>query len=108
MRRLVIIESPFAGHVDANVAYAKRAVHDSLLRGEAPIASHLLFTQPGLLDDLVPDERRQGMEAGLEWYRAAELCAVYRDRGISSGMIAGIERAESLGVAVEFRTLRDA
>lgn len=30
MRR-VIIESPFAGDVEANIAYAKRAVHDRSL-----------------------------------------------------------------------------
>jgi hypothetical protein len=105
VRRLVIVESPFAGDVAANVAYARRAVHDSLLRGEAPIASHLLFTQPGLLNDLVPDERQLGMAAGLEWYRAAELCAVYTDRGTSSGMALGIQRAAEMGVPVEFRSL---
>jgi hypothetical protein len=33
--RLVVIESPFAGDVAANVAYAKRAVHDCLMRAEA-------------------------------------------------------------------------
>ncbi len=47
--KLVILESPYAGHVDANVAYARMAMHDSLLRGEAPIASHLLYTQPDVL-----------------------------------------------------------
>ena len=42
MRR-VILESPYAGNVEENVAYARAAVRDSLLRGEAPIASHLLY-----------------------------------------------------------------
>jgi hypothetical protein len=41
--RWVILESPYAGDVEANVAYARAAVRDSLMRGEAPIASHLLL-----------------------------------------------------------------
>ena len=51
--RRVILESPYAGDIERNVAYARAAMRDSLLRGEAPIASHLLYTQPGVLDDQV-------------------------------------------------------
>ena len=64
MRR-VVIESHYAGDVEANLAYAKRCVHDCLARGEAPYASHLLFTQAGILDDLIPEERRRGIESGF-------------------------------------------
>jgi hypothetical protein len=46
MRR-VIIESPYSGDVETNVAYARAALRDCLSRGEAPLASHLLYTQPG-------------------------------------------------------------
>lgn len=56
--RLVIIESPFAGDVEKNTRYARACVRDSLLRGEAPIASHLLYTQGGILNDDVPAERQ--------------------------------------------------
>ena len=70
MRR-VIVESPYAGDVATNIAYARAAVRDCLMRGEAPIASHLLFTQPGILDDDVADERRLGIEAGLSWLDVA-------------------------------------
>jgi hypothetical protein len=70
--RRVILESPYAGDIERNVAYARAAMRDSLLRGEAPIASHLLYTQPGVLDDQVSDERRLGIEAGLVWRVAAE------------------------------------
>ena len=38
----VIIESPYAGEIDKNTAYARRCMRDSLDRGEAPFASHLL------------------------------------------------------------------
>lgn len=103
--KLVIIESPFAGDVDKNKRYARAAMRDCLMRGEAPIASHLLYTQPGILDDLIPEERALGIEAGLLWGENAELTVLYADLGISSGMRLGVERAESSGRPVEFRYL---
>lgn len=103
--RLVIVESPFAGHVDRNVEYARRCVRDSLSRGEAPIASHLLYTQPGILNDDVPDERKWGIDAGLAWRRVAEASVVYTDLGISVGMQYGIDAAEQAGIPVEYRRI---
>lgn len=89
--RLVIIESPFAGEVEENIKYARLCVHDSIHQGEAPIASHLLYTQPGVLDDLIPGERALGIAAGLEWRRVADYSVFYTDRGWSSGMLAALE-----------------
>ena len=99
----VIIESPFAGDVKKNVEYARMCMRDSLLRGEAPFASHLLYTQPGILDDTVPEERKWGIEAGLIWGKGAKLTAVYTDLGITDGMKFGIERAKKEGRPVEYR-----
>ncbi len=107
MRR-VIVESPYAGDIESNVAYARACLRDCLARGEAPFACHLLYTQPGVLRDEVPAERQQGMDAGWAWYSSAEACVVYTDRGISPGMQAGIARARTAGKPVEFRTLRSA
>ena len=103
--RLVIIESPYAGDVEANVDYARRCVRDSLERGEAPIASHLLYTQPGILDDGLPHERQLGIDAGLAWRRVADLTAVYTNHGVSEGMSYGIRAAHEAGIPVEFRVL---
>lgn len=103
--RLVIIESPYAGDVEANVDYARAAVRDSLGRGEAPIASHLLYTQPGVLDDDKPEERQWGIDAGLAWRTVAEATIVYTDKGITKGMKYGIAKAEADGKPVEYRTL---
>jgi len=102
MRR-VILESPFAGAIEANVAYARRCLRDSLLRGEAPIASHLLYTQPGVLDDADAKERALGIEAGLVWGVMAEATVVYADLGVSKGMAQGIERAREQGRAIDVR-----
>jgi hypothetical protein len=104
MRR-VLLESPFAGDIEAHLAYASLCVRDCLQRGEAPIASHLLYTQPGILDDTKPDERLLGIRAGLAWAEVAEAIVVYTDHGISDGMNFGIGFAKDSGIPVEFRTL---
>lgn len=127
--RLVIVESPFsaggtkavadagadrpgvsasqvaADIVNRNIAYARAVVADCIRRGESPIASHLLLTQPGVLDDDLPDERERGIEAGLAWYGVADACVVYGDYGVSSGMERGIARAKKLKLPIEGRKL---
>lgn len=85
MRR-VVIESPYAGDITRNVYYARLCILDSLRRGEAPIASHLLYTQPGILDDDNPEERQWGIDAGLAWVGVADAQVFYLDLGASHGM----------------------
>lgn len=104
-RNLVILESPYAGDVERNTAYARRALADALARGEAPIASHLLYTQPGVLDDTDPTQRAQGIEAGLAWAPHAKATVVYTDHGITDGMLAGIDHANAQGRPVEYRLI---
>ncbi len=101
----VILETPYAGDIAGNIDFARACIRDCLKRGESPIASHLLFTQPGVLDDAKPEERELGISAGHEWYMVADACVVYRDRGISSGMTRGIYLATALNVRVIYRWL---
>ncbi len=103
--KLVVIESPFAGDREANLTYLRAAMRDCLKRGEAPYASHALYTQPGVLEDDVPEERALGMEAGFAWGACADRCVVYADCGVTRGMEHGIRRAEERGIPVEFRYL---
>ena len=103
MMKLTIIESPYAGDTFANTEYARACLLDSLNRGEAPIASHLLYTQ--VLDDADPAERDIGIKAGHEWLRRADLVAVYADNGISAGMMRGIKAAKLANVEVEYRLM---
>jgi hypothetical protein len=103
--RLVILESPYAGEIRLNLAYAHACMRDCLERNEAPFASHALYTLPGVLDDSVSEERTLGIEAGLAWGRMADATVVYVDRSISKWMRQGIERAVSEGRAVEVRSL---
>ncbi len=109
MRR-VIIESPYGSDdpkiVERNVEYARACMHDCLVvHGEAPYASHLLYTQPGVLNDRQSDDRRLGIEAGLVWGAQAEATVVYRDLGVTPGMQKGINRADDESRPVEYREL---
>jgi len=105
----VIIESPYSSGlkpdvhevVERNLRYLRACLRDSLLRGEAPYASHGLYTQPGVFKDDVPEERKRGMEAGFAYVDIADISAVYADLGITPGMLAGIERARSRGILVD-------
>jgi len=91
--------------VSERLKYARAALRDCLLRGEYPIASHLLYTQPGILSDVEPEERALGIAAGLAWGEKADATVVYVDLGISSGMQHGIERAQMVGRPVETRKI---
>ena len=104
-RPLVVVESPFAGDVAKNIRYARACMRDALLRGEYPFVMHLLYTQDGILDDDVPEERKLGIEAGLAWCRYARKTVVYTDLGISPGMELGIQRAREEGREIEYRKL---
>jgi len=99
----VIIESPYKGNVEEHVKYAKRCLLDSISRGEAPFASHLLYTL--VLDDENLTQRTTGIECGFRWREGASLTAVYTDYGISKGMEYGIADAEYLEQKIEYREI---
>lgn len=102
-KKLVIIESPYAGDVWFNLNYARKCLSDSLARGESPIASHLLHTQ--VLNDCEPNERRQGIGAGLDWLKVAEKQVFYTDLGWSDGMRQARIEGERLGIEIEERKI---
>jgi len=106
----VIVESPFKGKTPAeqrrNIRYARALAHDCLVNHhESPFLSHLLYTQPGILDDAIPEERQLGIDAGLVWGRVAEASIIGIDFGISGGMIYGIKNAIRVGRHLEYRKL---
>lgn len=100
----VIIESPYAGNIQMNERYARTCLRDSITRGEAPFASHLLYTQPDVLADSISAERRLGIACGQAWLAVADLVAVYTDHGISNGMQQGIDAAVAAGIPVVYRS----
>lgn len=105
----VIIESPYRGENDFitsfNETYARACMADCLSRGEAPFAYHLLYTQPGVLNDKISGERQLGIDAGIAWSGVADLVAVYYDLGISEGMRYGITKHGEAGRTIVTRVL---
>lgn len=108
--RLVVVESPYAATdwrvLARNKAYAVRAMVDCFRRGEAPLASHVLYAHSRVLDDLLPEERALGIQAGFEWARLCEHVAFYIDLGWSPGMREALKRHMGRHT-IEERTLGD-
>ena len=104
---LVIIESPYRGPGarlrSENMEYARSCLRDSLMRGEAPIASHLLY--PQVLNDDVQEERDLGIECGLAWKHVCDLHVFYTDLGWSTGMLLAYIDQKAEGKPSELRSL---
>lgn len=66
--------------------YLDACLLDCLYRGEAPFASHGLYTRPHVIEDMRPEERIQGITAGFLWRRVAHATVAYVDLGWSEGM----------------------
>ena len=104
--KLVIIETPFASDVKKNIKYACKCMRDCLMKGEYPFASHLLYTQEGILNDTILEERKLGIKAGLAWGKFADKTIVYTDLGITKGMKQGIKNAKKQKRKIEYRKLK--
>lgn len=107
--KLVVLESPFRGEgyfeTELNILYARECIRDCLSKGEYPYASHLFYTQDGILDDKIDEERELGIRAGIAWGDIVPKRVVYTDRGVSEGMEEGIESAKKSGKEIEYRKL---
>lgn len=101
--KCVILESPYAGDVARNLAYAHDCVRDCLRRGESPYASHIMLTTA--TDDTIPEQRSAGINAGLCWAARADAVVVYTDYGLSPGMLHALNVHEAAGRKIEYRTL---
>ncbi len=106
---ITIVESPFSAPtregIVRNVSYAYLAARDCMVRNEAPLLSHLLYTQ--MLDDENPEDRAFGIDAGLLVGQIANRTALYVDLGVSRGMEYGIANAEKANRPVITRHLFD-
>lgn len=95
--KLVYICSPYAGEVERNIRFAQEACHYAISQNCAPVAVHLIY--PQLLDDMVPKERKIGIQMGLRILITCEelwLCGSC----ISTGMLYELKEAEQLGIPV--------
>lgn len=118
--KFTFVETPFKGsdwqESKRNHNYTKVCVGDCIRKGEVPYASHLFFTQRGILDDRIKQERMKGINAGKSIEEAITIAskydngiyvctAVYDDLGVSEGMKIGINRAGEVGRDVVHRSL---
>lgn len=101
MKRVYIC-SPYRAkdstELNRNIKYAQELTRQALHAGLAPITPHLYITQ--CLDDNKPDERQEGMAAGLELLKGCDFILVGVKHGISEGMSEEIHTADSLGIEV--------
>ena len=96
---LTYIISPYAGDVEANVAFAIRCCRAAIQQGHTPIAVHLLY--PQILDDQDPTEREKGLELGLNILRHCAAAWVCGTR-ISHGMEREIQVAQQLNIPIRY------
>lgn len=100
---IVILESPWSGGPQWAEHYLRRCIRDSIKRGEAPFASHRMYT--AALDDLDPEERALGMGLVLPYLEVADKVVVYEDYDVSAGMAWGIRNAEKAGKEIVRRKI---
>lgn len=119
--RIVCLESPFkpskediatySGRFSVtellrqNIVYARMALLNALKLGEAPLASHLLYTQVWTERD---DLRDAGIKAGIELHHRADAVVLYVDLGTSAGMKRAADNARLIGVELLTRSILDA
>lgn len=101
--KLISIESPYAGDVARNEAYARAAMRFVLEEGHSPYASHLLITQ--VLDDTDPEQRARGIAAGIEMGNSCDERWLFWDFGMTPGMELAATAAQHLGQPVRFVNL---
>ena len=95
--KLIYVASPYAGDIQRNTEFAKKACRHVMSEGHAFFAPHLLY--PQLLDDNRPQEREQGIEMGITMlYRCDELWCY--GECISQGMVQEIATADKLGIPI--------
>lgn len=107
MRKLVVIESPWAGMPDGvdPLAYLQQCIRHSVERGEAPIASHAMLCATQALDDNNERDRALGLTINRIYITHAMRVVVYADYGISPGMKRAIEYAHSISKPVVIRRI---
>ncbi|MTI71063.1 MAG: DUF4406 domain-containing protein [Firmicutes bacterium] len=98
MKPFIYVCSPLRGDIKRNIDRAKGYSRFVYSEGGIPMTPHLYFTQ--FLDDEIPEERKAGLEMGLELLSKCSDLWAFGER-ISEGMATEIEIAEALGLNVK-------
>lgn len=102
--RPVVYESPFASMdfdtFARNIAYARLLIREGATGyNEAGIASHVIWTQPGILRDTVESERNLGIACGIVFANMAKRGIIGHIYGIDLGWSKGMLRSKEYVLA---------
>ena len=103
----VILEAPYAGEVPTHLRYLRACIRDCLLRNEAPLAAHHLYSAPGVLRHEYQEELELAIQAKLAWRQFAERTVFYSDLGWSDEMVRARNVCTRDGWTYEVRFLKD-
>ena len=95
LMKMIYVASPYAGDIQKNTEFAKRACRHVMEQGHAFFAPHLLY--PSLLCESVSAERELGLDMGLSMLPRCDELWCYGDH-ISHGMMAEIAEAQRLNI----------
>lgn len=97
--KLIYMASPYAGDIEKNIEFAKKACLYITEQGHAFYAPHLLY--PAVLDESLPEQRQLGLDMGLTMLEKCDELWVCGDR-ISFGMQAEIDHAIQFGIPIHY------
>ena len=118
MSECVVLESPYSGDTDRNIAYAQRAMFDARSKKEVVVASHLMWTQHHKAPahyvvnfseqyNLPNGGREEALRQLSELRRRVDKVVFYTDYGWSYGMKQGKKQCEDEKIPFEERQLGD-
>ena len=108
-KKKVFVCSPYAGDVEQNVRKAISYCQIEIGQGNVPFAPHLFF--PQILDESKPEQRKIGMQLGIEMMESCDEFHVYvrpyKELIITPGMQREIDAWQIKGRQVEHILIRD-
>ena len=100
-KRIVYICRPFAGDVDGNTIRARRFGRFAASENAIPIIPHLMY--PQFLQEDDPDERKLGMQMGLELLRKCQELWAFGNQ-LSTGMAVEVKKAKQWKIPIRYFT----
>ena len=97
--KLIYVASPYAGDIERNTEFAKKACWFVMNEGHAFFAPHLLY--PQVLDEHDSDDRQLGLDMGKAALAHCDELWVFGDT-VSRGMQSEIDTARKLGIPVKY------
>jgi len=95
--KLIYVASPYAGDIEKNTEFAKKACRHTMEQGHVFFCPHLMY--PNILDDNKPEERNHAINMGLEVLKKCDELWCYGEK-ISHGMNLEIQEAKKQGISI--------